>query len=75
MIGCCIGSSLARRAGQLPEPQRGFPPVPTKPQSVISSDPNLYVTQPQLPPLEDFDELLKVIWDRKILTNGVVYNQ
>ena len=41
----------------------------------MSSDPNLYVTQPQLPPLEDFVELLKVIWDRKILTNGGPFHQ
>ena len=31
---------------------------------------NIYVTQPSLPPLEEFTELLKQIWDNKILTNN-----
>jgi dTDP-4-amino-4,6-dideoxygalactose transaminase len=30
----------------------------------------VYVTQPALPPLEEFTELLKQIWDTKILTNN-----
>lgn len=30
----------------------------------------LYVTQPYLPPLEEFVPYLEQIWDRKILTNG-----
>lgn len=30
----------------------------------------IYVTQPYLPPLEDFTSYLKQIWDSKILTNG-----
>jgi dTDP-4-amino-4,6-dideoxygalactose transaminase len=29
----------------------------------------IYVTQPGLPPLEEFEEYLKKIWDSKILTN------
>lgn len=30
----------------------------------------IFVTQPSLPPLEEFTELLKQIWDKKILTNS-----
>jgi len=30
----------------------------------------IYVTQPTLPPLEEFTELLSQIWDNKILTNN-----
>ncbi len=30
----------------------------------------IYVTQPALPPLEEFTEYLKKIWDNKILTNN-----
>src|ERR1035437_5764925 len=30
----------------------------------------IFVTQPALPPLEEFTELLKQIWDNKILTNN-----
>ncbi|MCK6423658.1 MAG: DegT/DnrJ/EryC1/StrS family aminotransferase [Burkholderiaceae bacterium] len=41
----------------------------------MSSDSNIYVTQPNLPKLEDFVDLLKVIWDRKILTNGGPFHQ
>ncbi|MDD5383793.1 MAG: DegT/DnrJ/EryC1/StrS family aminotransferase [Gallionella sp.] len=33
------------------------------------SDP-IYVTQPSLPPLEEFIPYLEKIWDKKILTNG-----
>ena len=34
------------------------------------TDQPIYVTQPHLPPLEDFIPLLQQIWDSKILTNG-----
>lgn len=30
----------------------------------------IFVTQPALPLLEEFTELLKQIWDNKILTNN-----
>jgi dTDP-4-amino-4,6-dideoxy-D-glucose transaminase len=30
----------------------------------------IYVTQPDLPPLEEFTEYLHKIWDSKILTNN-----
>jgi dTDP-4-amino-4,6-dideoxygalactose transaminase len=35
----------------------------------------IYVTQPALPPLEEFTELLKIIWDNKILTNNGPFHQ
>lgn len=35
----------------------------------------IFVTQPTLPPLEEFTELLKDIWDRKWLTNNGIYHQ
>lgn len=35
----------------------------------------VYVTQPALPPLEEFTELLKRIWDNKILTNNGPFHQ
>ena len=35
----------------------------------------IYVTQPQMPPLEDFLPYLEEIWDRKILTNGGPFHQ
>ena len=35
----------------------------------------IYVTQPYLPPLEEFIPYLKQIWDRKILTNGGPFHQ
>jgi dTDP-4-amino-4,6-dideoxygalactose transaminase len=31
---------------------------------------NIYVTQPALPPLEEFTEYLRQIWDNKIITNN-----
>ncbi len=35
----------------------------------------IYVTQPYLPPLEEFTPYLKKIWDNKILTNGGPFHQ
>src|SRR5665647_3971683 len=35
----------------------------------------VYVTQPALPPLEEFTELLKQIWDNKMLTNNGPFHQ
>lgn len=40
-----------------------------------NSDQKIFVTQPVLPDLEEFIELLKDIWDRKWLTNNGVYHQ
>ena len=37
--------------------------------------PPVYVTQPFLPPLEEFIPYLREIWDRKILTNGGPFHQ
>ena len=39
------------------------------------SDKPIYVTQPSLPPLEDFIPYLQKIWDNKILTNGGPFHQ
>jgi dTDP-4-amino-4,6-dideoxygalactose transaminase len=36
----------------------------------MSTQPPIYVTQPDLPPLEEFMPYLQQIWDSKILTNG-----
>jgi len=35
----------------------------------------IYVTQPSLPPLNEFTEFLKQIWDNKILTNNGPFHQ
>lgn len=39
------------------------------------SDKPIFVTQPSLPPLEEFIEYLKIIWDKKILTNNGPFHQ
>ena len=36
---------------------------------------NIYVTQPSLPPLEEFIPYLREIWDSKVLTNGGPFHQ
>lgn len=36
---------------------------------------NIYVTQPSLPPLEEFVPYLEQIWNNKILTNGGPFHQ
>lgn len=37
--------------------------------------PPVYVTQPFLPPLEEFEPYLRQIWDNKVLTNGGPFHQ
>lgn len=39
------------------------------------SDKPIFVTQPALPPLEEFTEYLQKIWDTKILTNNGPFHQ
>jgi dTDP-4-amino-4,6-dideoxygalactose transaminase len=41
----------------------------------MSNPKPIYVTQPHLPPLEDFLPYLQEIWDNKILTNGGPFHQ
>jgi len=41
----------------------------------LKSNNDIYVTQPFLPPLEEFIPYLKEIWDKKILTNGGPYHR
>jgi dTDP-4-amino-4,6-dideoxygalactose transaminase len=41
----------------------------------MSASKPLYVTQPYLPPLEEFIPYLESIWDSKILTNGGPFHQ
>ncbi len=36
----------------------------------MSDNKKIYVTQPSLPPLEEFSEYLKQIWESKVLTNN-----
>lgn len=41
----------------------------------MSDNKPIYVTQPSLPPLEEFYPYLQKIWDNKILTNGGPFHQ
>jgi dTDP-4-amino-4,6-dideoxy-D-glucose transaminase len=41
----------------------------------VSKTPDIFVTQPSLPPLEDFMPYLQQIWDNKLLTNGGPFHQ
>ncbi len=41
----------------------------------MSIDKPTYVTQPSLPPLEEFIPYLEKIWDSKVLTNGGIYHK
>jgi len=51
-------------------------PVPSsqEPSHKVVNSP-IYVTQPALPPLEEFIPYLQKIWDNKILTNGGPFHQ
>lgn len=46
-----------------------------KTESIEMSNKNIFVTQPLLPPLEEFIPYLEKIWDNKILTNGGPFHQ
>ena len=41
----------------------------------MNSNKPIYVTQPSLPPLEEFLPYLQQIWDSKVLTNGGPFHQ
>lgn len=41
----------------------------------MPTDKPIFVTQPYLPPLEEFLPYLEKIWDRKVLTNGGPFHQ
>jgi dTDP-4-amino-4,6-dideoxygalactose transaminase len=41
----------------------------------VQADKPIYVTQPFMPPLEEFIPYLQQIWDKKILTNGGPFHQ
>ncbi len=41
----------------------------------MADDRPVYVTQPFLPPLEEFLPYLQEMWDRKWLTNGGPFHQ
>jgi dTDP-4-amino-4,6-dideoxygalactose transaminase len=41
----------------------------------LSADKPIYVTQPFLPPLEEFIPYLREIWDAKLITNGGPFHQ
>ena len=41
----------------------------------MSDSKKIYVTRPELPPLEEFLPLLERIWDSRILTNGGAFHQ
>ena len=45
------------------------------PEEMSYDNKPIYVTQPYLPPLEDFIPYLKQIWDNKILTNSGPFHQ
>ncbi|CAH2900161.1 MAG: Aminotransferase, DegT/DnrJ/EryC1/StrS family [uncultured Paraburkholderia sp.] len=48
--------------------------LPAEALSALTQE-TIYVTQPHLPPLDDFVPYLREIWDRKILTNGGPFHQ
>ncbi len=53
---------------RLPGTPNGKPPL-LRSASPMNDKP-IYVTQPHLPPLEEFLPYLQQIWDKKVLTNG-----
>lgn len=43
--------------------------------AILSADKPIYVTQPFMPPLEEFIPYLRDIWDSKFITNGGQFHQ
>lgn len=58
-----------------PDPAPVLPAHSTAPKPAEAGLPPIYVTQPSLPPLEDFIPYLEKIWSNKILTNGGPFHQ
>ena len=56
--------------------KRGFSPIsiPDLPSIDAGEKKDIYVTQPSLPPLEEFLPYLEDIWQSRILTNGGKYH-
>jgi dTDP-4-amino-4,6-dideoxygalactose transaminase len=50
-------------------------PQPLDEEAIMSADKPIYVTQPFMPPLEDFTSYLREIWDSKLITNGGPFHQ
>jgi dTDP-4-amino-4,6-dideoxygalactose transaminase/predicted O-linked N-acetylglucosamine transferase (SPINDLY family) len=53
----------------------GLPAASFTAPLVLAPAPPIYVTQPVMPPLEDFVASLRQIWDSKFLTNGGAFHQ
>lgn len=49
--------------------------LPALPMASQSSSAPIYVTEPHLPPFEEFVPLLRQVWDSKVLTNGGPFHQ
>jgi dTDP-4-amino-4,6-dideoxygalactose transaminase len=49
--------------------------APAEPPAPAPATPPIYVTQPAMPPLQDFVASLEQIWDSKFLTNGGQFHQ
>lgn len=45
-------------------------PVPSFTKQTMNTKTPIFVTQPHLPPLDEFIPYLRTIWDNKVLTNG-----
>jgi len=65
---------LAEAPSAIPDDGAATPPVPAATGGPAPPG-KIYVTQPTLPPLEDFIPYLEQIWDNKILTNGGPFHQ
>jgi dTDP-4-amino-4,6-dideoxygalactose transaminase/predicted O-linked N-acetylglucosamine transferase (SPINDLY family) len=50
-------------------------PPPAAPPEPVAAPATIYVTQPAMPPLQDFVASLEQIWDSKFLTNGGQFHQ
>jgi dTDP-4-amino-4,6-dideoxygalactose transaminase len=50
-------------------------PIDVFQHRIMSQNKPVYVTQPTLPPLEEFIPYLQSIWDSKVLTNGGPHHQ
>ena len=53
----------------------GLPAASFAAPLVLPADAPIYVTQPVMPPLDDFVDSLRHIWDSKFLTNGGAFHQ
>jgi dTDP-4-amino-4,6-dideoxygalactose transaminase/predicted O-linked N-acetylglucosamine transferase (SPINDLY family) len=74
-VESALRSMWQRWCDGLPPATFEVPVIPVPAPAPAPEQPTIYVTQPAMPPLQDFVASLEQIWDSKYLTNGGQFHQ